>query len=199
MSRRTIKKYQPSTSLSCLSVSLVNFSSLAESWFLYSTILLISNLSGDGWPSSCSVVGTYLLILLLWRCLASCDFLGISKSSPHSSSSSTCSFRLRLLTGAGIVYKYSTFNSSANSQWINNTLKLVHRFKSLPNDKTLDWSKLKAFADNINVTVKLKFVLGRVENIVDKGENAGHQHFLLFPQCFQNASHTGSLKVVIVW
>ena len=22
------------------------------------------------------------------------------------------------------------------------------------------------------------------ENIVGKGENAGHQHFLLFPQCF---------------
>ena len=25
----------------------------------------------------------------------------------------------------------------------------------------------------------------RVENIVGKGENAGYQHFLLFPQCFQ--------------
>ena len=23
------------------------------------------------------------------------------------------------------------------------------------------------------------------ENIVGKGQNAGHQHFLLFPQCFQ--------------
>ena len=46
---------------------------------------------------------------------------------------------------------------------------------------------------------KLKFVLGRVENIVEKGENAGYQHFLLFPLCFQKASHTGSLKVGIVW
>ena len=25
----------------------------------------------------------------------------------------------------------------------------------------------------------------RVENIVGKRENAGYQHFLLFPQCFQ--------------
>ena len=34
---------------------------------------------------------------------------------------------------------------------------------SLPNDKTFDWSKLKAFADNkINVTEKLKYVLDRV-------------------------------------
>ena len=45
---------------------------------------------------------------------------------------------------------------------------------------------------------KLKFGLGRVENIVGKGENAGYQHFLLFPQCFQKASYTGSSKVQIV-
>ena len=45
----------------------------------------------------------------------------------------------------------------------------------------------------------MNFVLGIVENIVGKGENAGYQHFLLFPQCFQNASFPGSLKVGIVW
>ena len=38
------------------------------------------------------------------------------------------------------------------------------------------------------VNQKSKFALGRVENIVEKGENAGYQHFLLFPQCFQKAS-----------
>ena len=27
--------------------------------------------------------------------------------------------------------------------------------------------------------------MGREENILGKGENAGYQHFLLFPQCFQ--------------
>ena len=59
---------------------------------------------------------------------------------------------------------------------------------SIPNDKVLDLSKWKAFADDkINVTEKLKLVLGRIENIVGKGENAGYQHFLLFPQCFQKA------------
>ena len=62
-------------------------------------------------------------------------------------------------------------------------------FNSLPNDKFLDWSKLKAFADDkIYMTQKLKFDLGRVENLVGKGENAGNQHFLLFPQCFQKVS-----------
>ena len=73
-------------------------------------------------------------------------------------------------------------------------------FNSLPHEKILDWSKLKAFADDkIKVTEKLKFVLGRVENTVGKGENAGYQHFLLFPQCFQKASFSGVSKVVIVW
>ena len=52
----------------------------------------------------------------------------------------------------------------------------------------LDWSKLKEFVDNkINLTEKFKFVLGRVENIVRKGENGGYQRFLLFRQCFQKA------------
>ena len=31
----------------------------------------------------------------------------------------------------------------------------------------------------------MKFVLERVENIVEKGENVGYQHFLRFSQCFQ--------------
>ena len=48
--------------------------------------------------------------------------------------------------------------------------------------------------DKINATQKLNFVLGRVENIVGKGENAGYQLFLLFLQCSQNFFYTGSLK-----
>ena len=51
----------------------------------------------------------------------------------------------------------------------------------------------------MNMAEKLKFVLGRVENIVVKGENAGYQHFLLFLQCFQKASFQGTLKIGIVW
>ena len=45
--------------------------------------------------------------------------------------------------------------------------------------------QIKAFAeDKINVTQTLKFVLRKVGNIVRKGEHAGYQNFLLFPQCF---------------
>ena len=70
----------------------------------------------------------------------------------------------------------------------------------LPNNKILDWTKLKACADNkINLIEKLKFALNRTENIVGKGENAGYQHFLLFPQCFQKLSFQEVLKVGIVW
>ena len=34
----------------------------------------------------------------------------------------------------------------------------------------------------------LKFVLGRLENIVGKGENASYRYFLLSPKCFQKGS-----------
>ena len=44
------------------------------------------------------------------------------------------------------------------------------------------------------MTEKLDSVFGRIENIVEKGENAGYLHFLLFPQCFKKASNLGLLK-----
>ena len=69
--------------------------------------------------------------------------------------------------------------------------------------KFLDLSQLKAFADDIvnmsEVIEKLKFVLERVENSLGKGENAGYQHFLLFPECLQKASFSRWLRVGIVW
>ena len=40
---------------------------------------------------------------------------------------------------------------------------------------------MKAFADKkLDLAKKLKFVLARVGNIVEKSKNAGYQHFLLF-------------------
>ena len=78
-----------------------------------------------------------------------------------------------------------------------NILKYGERINSLPNDKYLDRSKSKAFADDkINVTEKLKFGPEKVENIVGKEENAGYQHFLLFPQCFKKVSF---FKVIKTW
>ena len=58
---------------------------------------------------------------------------------------------------------------------------------------------LKAFADDkLNVAKITISLCDRVENTVGKEENAGYQHFLLFPQCFQKPS-LGFLKVGIVW
>ena len=43
----------------------------------------------------------------------------------------------------------------------------------------------------------MKFILDKVEDIVEKGENAVDQHFLLFPQCFQRVLYLsqGRLKL----
>ena len=49
----------------------------------------------------------------------------------------------------------------------------------------LDLSKFKRFADDgINMTIMVKFVFDKVENIVGKRENTGYQHYVLFSQCF---------------
>ena len=84
----------------------------------------------------------------------------------------------------------NTYELCSGKWWLN----------SLPNDKILDWSKLKAFAGNkIKALKKMNFVFDRVENVKGNGENAGYQHFFLFPQCFQKAFYSGSLKIGIVW
>ena len=54
---------------------------------------------------------------------------------------------------------------------------------SLQYRENLDWTILKASVDN-KINVAQKVLLGKVENIMAKGENAGNQHFLLFPQYF---------------
>ena len=42
-----------------------------------------------------------------------------------------------------------------------------------------------------DVAKRMISVFNRVENTVGKGENAGYQHFLLFPQCFQKVPFLG--------
>ena len=79
------------------------------------------------------------------------------------------------------------FSISFSSKFV-----LWYRINSSSNDKILDWSKLKELADDkISITEKEKFGLKQIENIMGKGENAGYQHFLLFPLCFQRAYFLG--------
>ena len=56
-----------------------------------------------------------------------------------------------------------------------------------PNSKHVQMTKIN-FSQNLNL------VLGKVENILGKGENVGYQYFLIFPKCFQEASSLGVVK-----
>ena len=59
---------------------------------------------------------------------------------------------------------------------------------------------MKAFADDkLNIARMMISLFDSEENTVGKGENAGCQHFLLFPQFFLKPSSLRSLKVGIVW
>ena len=58
-----------------------------------------------------------------------------------------------------------------------------------PNDKILDSSRLKDFADdNFKFDENGRKFSKRVENTVGKGEIACYVQFLLFPVCFQKTS-----------
>ena len=73
-------------------------------------------------------------------------------------------------------------------------------FNPLLDDKFLDSSKLKEFADdNFKFDENSRKLSKRVENTVGKGEIARYEEFLLFPQCFQKACFPGASKSVIVW
>ena len=64
----------------------------------------------------------------------------------------------------------------------------------------LDSSKLKEFADdNFQFHEKGRKLSKWEENTVGKGEIAGNEQFLLFPQCLQKACFPGASKSVIVW
>ena len=70
----------------------------------------------------------------------------------------------------------------------------------LPDDKILDWSKLKQSADdNFEFDVNSRKSSKLVENTVGKGEIACYEQFLLFPLCFQKTCFPGASKGVIVW
>ena len=83
-------------------------------------------------------------------------------------------------------------DSASNPQFEPHLLSPVN---SSPNDNFLDWSKLKAFADEkLNLAKKLKFFLGRVENMMVTSIFSFSHNVLK-----RHTSYTVSFKVVIVW
>ena len=70
----------------------------------------------------------------------------------------------------------------------------------LTNRQNFENDQIQSTADDILHVGKMMIsFLDREENTVEKGENAGYQHFLLFPQCFPKLSSSGLSKIVIVW
>ena len=69
-------------------------------------------------------------------------------------------------------------------------------FNLLASNKILALSKLKKKTKKHNLIVAqtVQLLFDMVEKNVGKGENAGNHHFLLFPQCFQNAFSQGHQK-----
>ena len=49
------------------------------------------------------------------------------------------------------------------------------------------------------LTLKIEIFVELLEYIAGKGENAGFQHFLVFPHCYQKFTKSGFCKVGIVW
>ena len=68
--------------------------------------------------------------------------------------------------------------------------------KSSPNDKILDWSKLKQSADdNFQFDENSRKFSKQVENTVGKGQIARYEQFLLFHSVFKQLVSQGRQKV----
>ena len=76
------------------------------------------------------------------------------------------------------------------------SISIYSKFNSLPNDKNFWLLQIEWICRRQNkCDSKPNICFGKGRKHCGKGENAGYQHFLLFPQCFQKTSYTESLKV----
>ena len=70
------------------------------------------------------------------------------------------------------------------------------KFCHFRNFRILDQSKLKALADHKFKMIQMaKFLLDKIENIEEKEENTGYQHFLPSPLCFPEFFSLRSLNL----
>ena len=65
--------------------------------------------------------------------------------------------------------------------------RATFQYNPLTNDKILDMTKLKAFADEkLNIAWMTISLFNRIENTVEKGENVDYQHFSFPHSVFQS-------------
>ena len=105
-----------------------------------------------------------------------------------------CGEKEKLLESSNFSFSHSVFKR-LELQTRKNQGLFGKGFFFLPDDKILGLPKSKTFVyDKLNVTQNIKVVFHSIENMVGKEENAGYQHFLLFPQCFQEAFSFSALQ-----
>ena len=81
------------------------------------------------------------------------------------------------------LHLFSHLQNAFNLVWSKTRTNAKFFCLTLSNDKILAWSKQKAITDSkLKLVQMTKFVLGRVEIFVGKGENCGYLHFLTFSQ-----------------
>ena len=98
--------------------------------------------------------------------------------------------------GSKLSFRYLVFLSSNTKTDLLKVTQQNFSVHSLSNDKILDGSKLKGFADNkMNATQITISVCGRVENILENRENAGNQHFLKSHNGFKTHLVQGHQKI----
>ena len=96
---------------------------------------------------------------------------------------------------------FSYFNNVTYSDKISLYIPpcLYSYLNTFPNKK-FETSKLKEFTDdNFKFDTYGGKFSKRVENTVGKGEIAGYEQFLLFPQCFQKTCTADMYKPGLVW
>ena len=108
---------------------------------------------------------------------------GVAQPLPHNPDLTNSSYpnskktpweKEKLLITSNFSFSHSVFQKAC-FPGVSKSVVVWELINSLPDDQVLDWSNLKAFADDkLKVTEKLKFVLRRIENIIGKGENAGY-------------------------
>ena len=87
--------------------------------------------------------------------------------------------------------------SFMNPKLCDDLLSMMYHLKMhnlLPKQQNFDLNQIESICRRQFTVARMMIsILDRAENIVGKGENAGYQHFLLFPQFFRKFFFSKSL------
>ena len=94
-------------------------------------------------------------------------------------------YQVNVVVHEGVTFNFPSSQTIIKILTVTKMCQIYLKFKSSPNDRILDQSKLKVFADDtINVAEKLKFVVGKVEKLCGKRRKCWLPAFSPFPTMF---------------